>query len=137
MISFLLLVFLQLVRANLIPENCSEWFDGANLFKCEDGHLQSQITFKEALEYAAPFCAKFRDEEDILTKHSSTRVGHRQSYLEEELASSKGNIPEDCLIWFDGVNDCLCTLGEVTSILTNNLKGSDTSAFCKEYLAIN
>ena len=84
------------------------------------GKLVEQKTFEQELTYQQPFCAKFGE-----VQQPESRLMTR---------NSEDPKPEDtCLIWFDGLNDCLCVLGEITSILS---KSSDTfeEPHCKVYI---
>ena len=69
-----------------------------------------------------PYCMKYRD---TVKKSRVSKVTQ---------TTQDDDIPENCLIWFDGQNDCLCLFGDITSILTKNDEPSDDPPYCKEYL---
>lgn len=81
-----------------IPENCTSWFDGCNNCVVENGNIgwctkMACETMQEAK------CNEFKWQEINNSGTNNIQV----------------SIPQDCISWFDGCNNCVVENGKTTA----------------------
>jgi hypothetical protein len=79
-----------------IPKNCISWFDGCNNCVVENGKTTA-CTLMACETMQEPKCNEFESEEINDSGTNNTQV----------------SIPQDCVSWFDGCNNCFVESGNI------------------------